>query len=234
LLRLKALLVRVGIDSSDDGHWNAPVDSASRNFIYVPIAETKPLRDGLDRFYDELRSALTALQQSLPAHLVRRCMHLDPDFENLTYGDQGRRAKLIQELGRGDLLVFYASLRDIESGNLVYALIGLMLIERIEPAVDVAESLWGTNAHTRRIPAATDIIVRAMPEGSGRLERCISIGEYRDRAYRVTRPLLEMWGGLSVKDGYLQRSARLPELKNAERFYKWFKSCNVRLLQQNN
>jgi hypothetical protein len=231
---LKALLVRVGIDSSDDGHWNAPVDSASRNFIYVPIAETKPLRNGLERFYDELRSALTALQQSLPAHLVGRRMHLDPDFDSLTYGDQGRRAKRIHELGRGDLLVFYASLRDIESGNLVYAQIGLMVIEKIVRAVDVTENLWSRNAHTRRIPGTTDIVVRAMSEGSGRLERCIPIGEYRDRAHRVTRPLLEMWGGLSVKDGYLQRSARLPELQNAERFYKWFKSCNVRLLHQNN
>ncbi len=231
---MRALLVRVGIDSTDDGHWHGPLDSTSGAFVYVPIAETKPLRNGLERFYDELRSALGALQQSLPAHLAGRRMHLDPDFTNLTYGDQGRRAKRIQELGRGDLLVFYASLRDIDGGNLVYALIGLMVIERIVRAVDVAESLWSTNAHTRRIPAATDIIVRAMSEGSGRLERCIPLGEYRDRAYRVTRPLLEKWGGLSVKDGYLQRSARLPELKDAERFYNWFKSCNVRVLHQNN
>ena len=161
-------------------------------------------------------------------------MHLDPDFDNLTYGDQGRRAKRIQELSRRDLLVFYASLRDIESGNLVYALIGLMVIERIVRAVDVTENLWSRNAHTRRIPGATDIVVPAMPKDSGRLERCLPIGEYRDRAYRVTRPLLKTWGGLSVKDGYLQRSARLPELQNAGRFYKWFKSRNVRLLQQNN
>jgi hypothetical protein len=161
-------------------------------------------------------------------------MHLDPDFVTLTYGDQGRRAMQINALGAGDFLVFYASLRDVRGGGLLYALIGLMVIERIVRAVDVAENLWSTNAHTRRIPAATDIIVRAMSEGSGRLEHCIPIGEYRDRAYRVTRPLLEVWGGLSVKDGYLQRSARLPELNNAERFYKWFKSCNVRVLHQNN
>jgi hypothetical protein len=173
---MKGLLVRVGIDSTDDGHWNGPADSASGAFIYVPIAETKPLRPGFERFYDELRPALSSFQLNLPAHLAAQPMHLDPDFANLTYGDQGQRAKRIQELGRGDLLVFYASLRDIESGNLLYALIGLMVIERIVRAVDVAENLWSTNAHTRRIPAATDIIVRAMSEGSGRLEHCIPIG----------------------------------------------------------
>jgi hypothetical protein len=36
---------------------------------------------------------------------------LDPDFEHLTYGDQGQRAAQIkQKLGPGDLLVFYAGL----------------------------------------------------------------------------------------------------------------------------
>ncbi|SRR5579862_1301663 len=231
---MKALLVRVGIDSSDDGHWNGPVDARLGKFVYIPIAETKTLRDGHARFYEEMQPALAALSQSFPARLLRRRMHLDPDFGTLTYGDQGRRAMRIQELGAGDLLVFYASLRDIRDENLLYALIGLFVIKDIVPPIDVPESLWDQNAHTRRVPGATDIVVRAEPKVSGRLERCIPIGEYRDRAYRVCRPVLEEWGGLSVKDGYIQRSARLPELSNASRFYAWFKSRNFRLAHRNN
>jgi Nucleotide modification associated domain 3 len=231
---MRALLVRVGIDSSDDGHWNGPVDSSSGMFVYVSIVETKGMRDGFARFYDELRPALSGLNQTLPAHLTQQRMHLDPDFETLTYGDQGRRAMQIVKLAAGDLLVFYASLRDLRTGNLLYGLIGLMMIDEIVRAIDVPEGLWGKNAHTRRVPGATDIVVRAMPEVSGRLEHCIFIGEYRERAYRVTRPLLETWGGLCVNDGYLQRSARLPELQDAERFYSWFKSRNVHLLHRNN
>lgn len=231
---MKALLVRVGIDSSDDGHWNGPVDAASGKFVYIPIVETKALRDGKARFYEEMQPSLAALRQSLPARLVRQRMHLDPDFATLTYGDQGRRAMRIQELGTGDLLVFYASLRDTRNGNLIYALIGLFVIGIIVRAIDVPESHWSDNAHTRRVPGATDIVVRAAPELSGRLERCIPIGEYRERAYRVCRPVLETWGGLSVNDGYIQRSARLPELSDAARFYRWFESSNVRLVHRNN
>lgn len=66
---------------------------------------------------------------------------------------------------------------------------------------------------------ATDVVVRARRKVSGRLERCIAIGDYRARAYRVWPKLLEAWGGLSVNNGYLQRSARLPEFSQAGRFY---------------
>jgi hypothetical protein len=42
-------------------------------------------------------------------------MHLDPDFQNLTYGDRGdRRGKEISQLKEGDFLAFYAGLRPIK------------------------------------------------------------------------------------------------------------------------
>ena len=231
---MRALLVRVGIDSADDGHWNAPADPWSNKFIYVPIVETKPLRSGFERFYEELEPVLAACQQSLPLHLNGRRMHLDPDFENLTYGDQGRRAKQIESLTRGDVLAFYASLRNVESERLVYALIGLFVVDQICRANSVPRYLWGKNAHTRRLPKPDDIVVRAVPQLSGRCERLIQIGEYRDRAYRVTQPLLHNWGNLTVRDGYLQRSARLPEFKDPQKFYRWFKDRRVPLLHRNN
>jgi len=228
--------VRVGIDSSDDGHWNGPVDTESRYFAYVPIAETKPLRHGFERFYDELEPGLRKLAQSLPTRLVGRLMHLDPDFEALTYGDQGRRAGQICELKSDDMLVFYAGLRDSvdRDSRLIYALIGLYVIQEIVPATSVSKKLWKYNAHTRRIPGPSDIVVRAKPKMSGRFARCVPIGEYRNRAYRVKKDVLNEWGGLTVKDGYLQRSARLPAFTNAARFYRWFRKLNVRLLRSNN
>jgi hypothetical protein len=42
------------------------------------------------------------------------------------------------------------------------------------------------------------------------------------------------WGGLSVKDGYLQRSARLPKFKDAGRFYRWLLAQGIPLIQRNN
>ena len=50
---------------------------------------------------------------SLPPHLAAQNMHLDPDFEHLTYGDRGTKGKqLSTTLQRDDLLVFYSRLRD--------------------------------------------------------------------------------------------------------------------------
>ncbi len=92
------------------------------------------------------------------------------------------------------------------------------------------------NAHSRRAlpPDATDIVLRGRAGSSGRLTRCLPIGEFRDRAYRVRPDLLEQWGGLSVKDGYLQRSARLPRFLDAERFIVWLEEQGPRLVQANN
>ena len=75
--------------------------------------------------YQLVTRALARFNCFLPLHLTAQSMHLDPDFDHLTYGDQGQRAKQIQtKLAGGDLLVFYASMRDVNGGGLVYALIG--------------------------------------------------------------------------------------------------------------
>ena len=164
-------------------------------------------------------------------------MHLDPDFQHLTYGDIRERAKQLRaSLNPGDLIVFYAGLRDVRDRGLVYAIIGLLMVEEFLLATSILPTLRDINAHSRRIlpSSAQDLIVRGRPGVSGRLERCVPIGEWRDRAYRVRRDLLAEWGGLSVKGGYLQRSARLPRFFDAARFYDWFRSKSPILLQTNN
>ena len=93
---------------------------------------------------------------------------------------------------------------------------------------------WHEKAHTRRQPPSGDIVVRARSGFSGRLRRCIPIGEFRARAYRVRRDLLREWGDLDVKDGYIQRSARLPEFRDAARFYRWFLPQRPALVAENN
>ena len=153
-------------------------------------------------------------------------------------GDQGERAKQLQaNLRIGDLIVFYAGLADRHgSTRLVYALIGIFVIEQFSLAVNVSTEDRDINAHARRVLAsdAKDLIVRARPKVSGRLKRCLPIGEFRDRAYRVRPDILTAWGGLSVTNGYLQRSARLPRLLNPERFLRWMEMQRPMLIQSNN
>ena len=236
---MRALLVRVGADQTEGGgSWNAPFNSITREFAYAPIPETKELRPGFQKPFTLLEGALRSFDKCLPSGLQKMNMHVDPDFDHLTYGDQGERAKQIRsKLGSGDLLVFYAALADMNSAyRLTYAIIGLYVIDRILDATAVPRSQWDDNAHTRRVleDGATDIVVRAKPGKSGRLRKCIPMGEFRERAYRVTQPLLQRWGGVSAKNGFLQRSARLPELKNAQQFYDWFRSCNPKVVRRNN
>lgn len=236
---MKGLLVRIGADqSAGGGRWNGPADSMDGSFAYVAIPESAQQVAALTKPYEALAPVLRSFGLPLPPHLAPRSMHLDPDFEHLTYGDQGERGKqLMSKVGSGDLLVFYAGLRDMRARHgLVYALIGLFVIDEIVRATEVPEARWHENAHTRRVLTAdaNDVIVRAQPGVSGRLERYLPIGDFRDRAYRVWPDLQETWGGLAVRDGYLQRSARLPVFLDADQFYHWFLAQDIPLLQRNN
>ena len=139
-------------------------------------------------------------------------------------------------MGRGDLIVFYAGLAERSAERLVYALVGLFVIDKFVLAVDVPKKERDINAHARRIlePSAKDLIAHGRPGVSGRFKRCLPVGEYRDGAYRVRAELVEEWGGLSVRDGYLQRSARLPRFLDSQRFLRWIERQKPMLLQSNN
>jgi hypothetical protein len=245
---MKGLLVRIGIDQAYGG-WNAPVDPRSGRFAYVPIPEGPRVtfHSGLERPFTECLPALEGFSKAcdhsvgdlrFPPDLLKRYMHLDPDFEQLTYGDDGsRRGSGILDLVAGDLLVFYAGLRPIHpcEHKLVYGLVGLYVVQEVAKLPDIPKSRWGENAHTRKIKQGqSDVIVRARPGVSGRLDRCIPIGEWRDGAYRVCRGVLTAWGGLSVKDGFIQRSVVPPRFLDADRFYRWFLKQKASLLNRNN
>lgn len=234
---MNGLLVRVGIDQTA-GRWNSPVDPKTGRFFYVPIQEEdEPRRPGLIPSFDSLRKPLAKFGVEMPAHLRGMRMHLDPDFDHLTYGDCNFRARQIRRLGLGDILAFYAGLgfKGAKAGELVYALIGLYRIHEIVPACEVPRSRWHENAHTRREPGdSDDYVIRAIPGQSGRLRRCIPFGEWRNKAYRVRRDILQAWGGMDVNDGWVTRSAYLPKFLDADKFYRWFKAQRVPLVARNN
>lgn len=237
--RTTGVLVRVGADTSCGG-LNSPIRTATGEFVYVPVPErTERVRNGFERSYSEVAPHVSALVggDAFDPWLPRgRAMHLDPDFEHLTYGDFGaRRGTRVASLSAGDFIAFYASLRPIDrTGWLVYALIGFLTVERVVCASEVRERDWYRNAHTRRAEvSADDVVVFGAAGASGRLERAIPIGEYRGCAYRVRRDLLKAWGGLTTADGFLQRSAVPPLFRDPPAFLRWFRDQRPRLLEAN-
>jgi hypothetical protein len=236
--KMKGLLVRVGIDSSREaGGWNAPVLSGTREFAFVTIPEKQRPHPKLGRYYgEEFAPALNWFHQQLPSRLREQRTHLDPDFEYLTYGDGGSRGKSLATLETGDLLAFFAGLRDFSNpnGRLIYALIGLYVVDKVQKAADIPKKLWRQSAHTRRAPNDSEYVVTAKTGVSGRLKTCIPIGEHRERAYRVRKQLLKEWGGLGVKNGYIQRSAHPPMFCDPARFYRWFRKQRPKFVEENN
>jgi Nucleotide modification associated domain 3 len=234
---VRALLVRVGADCTEaGGRWNGPVDAATGAFAYVPIPEPEAVREGLETPYARWAPAVERLGLELPRRLLGRAAHGDPDFTRLTYGDRRERGRQIREkLGPGDLLVFYAGLRDVGRRQLVYALVGLITIDAITAARELPADRWDENAHTRRREIGeTDVVVHGRDGVSGRFERCLEFAGFRSGAYRVHPELLEAWGGLRVRDGYVQRSARLPELADPARFLAWLGAQDVTLVARDN
>jgi hypothetical protein len=112
---------------------------------------------------------------------------------------------------------------------------GLYVVREVVPVAAVPAGRWYENAHVRRAArGATDIVVRAEPGQSGRFDRCVPIGEWRAGAYRVRPDVLDAWGGLSVKDGFIQRSAVPPMFTRPEQFLDWLQRQSVQLVSRNN
>lgn len=244
---MRAFLVRIGVDQAY-GAWNAPVDPATGEFVYVPIPDgSTRFRPNCNRRFHEAVPNLTSFCECrgldlfddlrFDKTLLPHSMHLDPDFQHLTYGDDGsRRGAGVATLGTGDVVAFYAGLRPVSKcpHKLLYALVGIYMVDAVQKITDIPAACWPQNAHTRRLKHwPTDVVVRAKPKVSGRLERCIPIGEWREGAYRVRRDLLKVWGGLSVRDGFIQRSAVPPSFLQPERFLAWFRQQGVGVVNRN-
>ncbi len=246
----KGMLIRVAVDSSYGG-WNAPVNPVNGDFVFIPIPENEKynFKENQNIPYNTFSKALKDFSSrnnlndgseiALPDSLLNINTHLDPDFSYLTYGDNGMRRgkKLKHEFESGDFIVFYSGLKPIQhfKSPLFYAIIGFYQIDKVIEAKDVNDKDSIINAHTRRKNLEpSDVVIIANPKNSGRLENSILIGEFRDKAYRIKNELLESWGGLSVKDGYLQRSAVPPRFNDPQKFLEWFEKQNVNLIKRNN
>lgn len=232
---MKGILLRVGCDSTKaGGFWNAPVDPDSWIYVYVPIPEEAKYRHiSKCPTYRAFKKSVERFNVQLPKNLQAARVHLDPDFESLTFGEPfdhrkkilSSRGQIINQLKKGDFIAFYASFRPTKpiKHKLAYCLFGILYIGRKSFVNQLNNSDKTNCAHGRRIGAEKDLVVWGVKGKSGRFEQAILIGEYRDKAYRVSSDILKKWGGLKVKNGYIQRSARPPFFKCPKQFLAWLK-----------
>jgi hypothetical protein len=250
---MTGVLLRVGCDATEDGGgWNAPVDPITWDYAYVPIPDEEMKYKHICRCptYDEFEASVQRFNRHLPPNLSHESkVHLDPDFRSLTFGEPFNKAKgclssrgqIIDQLkeGAGDFIAFYAAFRPTQPHlclhRLAYCLFGILFIERKTLVSKLEHEERIKSAHGRREGAENDLVVRGDRANSGRFREAILIGEYRDKAYRVTKDLLNLWGGLNVKNGYIQRSARPPLFEHSEQFLTWLYAQpeSEHLLQEN-
>jgi hypothetical protein len=242
-MKPKGLLMRVGIDKTF-GQYNAPINPGTNDYLYMPIPEDRhTFKADMQTSYADIAphfrvwAAENSYAADFPTHLQQRNCHLDPDFSCLTYGDQGTgRGSRVKQLVKGDFLAFFGSFKPIRacSHTLIYALFGMMVVDKVIKVSDLSDSDLSRNAHSRIADMnAEHLVVFAQPEYSGRFEKAIPIGELRRGAYRVTTETLDAWGGLEVKDGFIQRSICPPWFTNASQFMKWFQTHHLRLIHNN-
>lgn len=239
----KGLLIRVGIDQTF-GEFNAPINPVTNDFLYMPIPQTDDeFISGSRTSYSDLLPYFEKWKQrndaiiKFPQNLNNIDTHLDPDFDFLTYGDQATgRGLRVGELKKDDFLVFFASFKPTkECGHkLIYALFGFMTVEDVLKVSEVPQDALHTNAHTRIVNRNKDhLVVFANSTLSGRFSKAIPIGEYRNGAYRVKNDILDLWGGIGVKDGFIQRSVCPPWFNQSEQFLEWFESQHVDFIKSN-
>jgi len=244
---MRGLLVRVGIDQKSGG-WNAPC-RADGSFCYVPIP-TEPqerFKQGFETTYDEFEQSCQVFAQGngsvFPPRLHGVQCHLDPDFRFLSYGDSRQKARRILEFFDGshdNFIAFYASFKQIDRARpLIYAIIGLYKFQEVRLARKVPLNQRKKNAHTRLADYQRDdnkdIVIFAEKNGSGRLESLIEIGEqHNNHHYYVKGELLKKWKGISSHNGWIQRSAYLPEFCRPDLFLQWFDAHNPEFVQENN
>lgn len=238
----KGLLMRVGIDQTFGG-YNAPINPNTNDYMYLPIPEGKDFKSGMRTSYDDLSPYFASWCQNngakieFPPNLNNKGCHLDPDFDFLTYGDQATgRGLRVGDIGKGDFLAFFASFKPITKCDhkLIYALYGIMVVDKVLRVADVPENELHKNAHTRVTHINIEHwVVFANPSLSGRFSRAIPIGEFRNGSYRVKKEILDAWGGIGVKDGFIQRSVCPPWFIKPKQFLKWLEFQQVKLINSN-
>ncbi len=157
---MKAVLLRVGIDSGCGGIQSPLFADGSFEFVCIPDNKRVSVhkygtlvgKNGRPHSdYFPVRKQELATEQHI---------HLDPEFETFTYGDPTTPKRSLQKLERGDYLIFYCGLQewDEETGwrdsiSPALYIVGYFVVEMAGLATEFTKTTlkreFGKNFHVR-------------------------------------------------------------------------------------
>jgi hypothetical protein len=109
---MKAVLLRVGIDSGCGGIQSPLFADASFEFVCIPDNKSVSVHkygNVIGKNGRPHSDYFPARKQELAAE---QHIHLDPEFETFTYGDPTTPKRSLRRLERGDYLIFYCGLQE--------------------------------------------------------------------------------------------------------------------------
>ena len=211
---MKAMLLRVGIDKGTDGTL-APIFT-NGNFEYIPLSE-KNVNTLEKKTYSNTKGLNGRyFKQYLPKKIKDRKLHLDPEFETFTYGDQTIKRNYLLKLEESDLLVFYAGLTPYKNQLHKEGLyiIGYFKVDRVVDFSELStdEKMYNCEIHSNNSHIKSDsldklVIVKGNDNSSKLLEKAVLISNKKlnkiGRGYHAVSSEMEELLGIS---GSIQRS----------------------------
>ena len=139
-------------------------------------------------------------------------------------------------MAEGDVLVFYGGLRPVHpcEHRLIYALLGLYVVEEVVPAVRVPATRWHENAHVRKTARRqTDIVVCASRTFQAGLTAAFRSENGETAPIESAMAFAPM--GRVVGKGWIHPTHAVPPtFIRPTRFLDWLESQQVRRIPRNN
>ncbi len=151
------MLLRVGIDSGAGGTQGPLFEDETFEFICIPDYHGKDERTYGNTIGRVGRSLVEYFPERVRSAMACQSMHVDPDFESLTYGDPTSPKRGLRHLRPGDLLAFYCGLAGWGACTTAPGLylVGYFDVEMAGLATELGEEkvhrLFGENFHVRHL-----------------------------------------------------------------------------------
>lgn len=213
---MKAMLLRIGIDSTAGGALGPIFEDGS--FEYIPIPEGWESEER-KTYRDIIGRKGKPLSEFLPNAIADCVVHYDPEFETCTYGDptSPKRSRLLK-LEKKDLLVFYAGLDPYKNAKYEKGLyiIGYFLVDAVidfnkstDIEIENYYHVYKNAAHLKRNKDVSDLVMIVGDKNQSKLlDKAIKISQLRNNIkgsrYHVVSREMERLLGIS---GSIQRSS---------------------------